>query len=307
LRGAADSSGDGRVTLSEAYQYAYVHTVSATAATEIGPQHPEFDVQLSGEGELVLAELGHPAAAVNLPEGFERALVTDLVRDQVIAELVPGAARQLAVMPGPYDVKMWRAGRAFTGRFQVAAGEVHAISWTDVKPVVELAAATKGDAPTVAQVHPEPQVTSGLELGLGLGVGDGVTDLGLALADVTLRGKGAQGSAITVAVGTGRAADYRETTALTLVGYRLGTDLGPVRAWIAGEAGAGIAVQSWDSGEVDASPIGAVAASVGAAIHLTGPVALTGEARLPLALTERDSKAAWVLLPFGWLGIAVGI
>ena len=306
LRGAADSSGDGRVTLSEAYQYAYVHTVSATAATEIGPQHPEFDVQLSGEGELVLAELGHPAAALALPEGFERALVTDLVRDQVIAELVPGAARQLAVVPGPYGVKMWRDGRAFTGRVQIAAGEVHPVAWTDVKQGTEIAAATKGDAPMSVAATPSA-TPNGLELGVGLGVGYGVTNVGLALADVTLRGATAQGSAVTIAVGTGRAADYRETTALALVGYRLGTDLGPVRAWIAGEAGAGVAVQGWDTGEVDASPIGAAAASLGAAVHITGPLALTAEAQLPVALTERDGKAAWVILPFGWLGLAVGI
>ena len=40
LRGAADTSGDGTVTLTEAYQYAYAHTIKTTGDTVIGPQHP---------------------------------------------------------------------------------------------------------------------------------------------------------------------------------------------------------------------------------------------------------------------------
>jgi uncharacterized caspase-like protein len=42
LRGAADRSGDGLVTLSEAYQYAFARTVAATAATTLGTQHPAY-------------------------------------------------------------------------------------------------------------------------------------------------------------------------------------------------------------------------------------------------------------------------
>jgi uncharacterized caspase-like protein len=62
LRGAADTSGDGIVTLNEAYQYAYAHTIKTTGETVIGPQHPAYDYRLSGQGELVLAELTKPTA-----------------------------------------------------------------------------------------------------------------------------------------------------------------------------------------------------------------------------------------------------
>ena len=40
LRGAADMTQDGMVTLSEAYQYAYKETLSHTEKTLSGPQHP---------------------------------------------------------------------------------------------------------------------------------------------------------------------------------------------------------------------------------------------------------------------------
>jgi hypothetical protein len=56
LRGAADTSGDGKITLAEAYQYAFERTVSATASMTIGTQHPGYDYRLPGRGDLVLSE-----------------------------------------------------------------------------------------------------------------------------------------------------------------------------------------------------------------------------------------------------------
>ncbi len=44
LRGAADRSGDGRVTLEEAYGYAYARTVESTFATRGGMQRPSYRV-----------------------------------------------------------------------------------------------------------------------------------------------------------------------------------------------------------------------------------------------------------------------
>src|SRR5262249_32776005 len=113
LRGAADSSGDGNVTLAEAYQYAFAHTVSATAGALIGPQHPAYDYRLSGQGELVLSTLSKPSASLTLPAEFDRVLVVQLVRDQVLAELPPGAAVRVAVPPGAYAVRAWRGGQSF--------------------------------------------------------------------------------------------------------------------------------------------------------------------------------------------------
>jgi hypothetical protein len=312
LRGAADSSGDGRVTLAEAYQYAFVHTVSATAATEIGPQHPEFDVRLSGEGELVLAELDHPAAALALPEGFQRALITDLVRDEVLAELVPGAARQVAVAPGPYGVKAWRDGRPYAGRFSVGAGEVRQVAWLELRPTGEALAARKGGPEVAASVEassaPEPP-SSHLELALGLGSGGGVAQgVGaLALADVGLRGVGPRGAQVSVQVGTGRGAGFRETTVLGLLGYRLGAELGPVRAFVAGELGAGGVIQADDAGAVRASPLGAAGPEIGGALHLVGPVSLVLEARLAIAVLSVDGSPQVELLPSGWLGLGVAL
>ncbi len=54
MLGGADRSGDGRVTLFEAYAYAYDRTVADTAESAAGAQHPTFSYDLAGNGDLVL-------------------------------------------------------------------------------------------------------------------------------------------------------------------------------------------------------------------------------------------------------------
>ncbi len=57
LLGGADRSGDGRVTLFEAYAYAYDRTVADTAESAAGAQHPTFSYDLAGNGDLVLTDV----------------------------------------------------------------------------------------------------------------------------------------------------------------------------------------------------------------------------------------------------------
>jgi hypothetical protein len=69
LRGSGDLSGDGRVTLSEAYQYAYNHTVSSTAGSSGGIQHPSYQFKIQGEGDIVLADLNVRSQGILLGQG----------------------------------------------------------------------------------------------------------------------------------------------------------------------------------------------------------------------------------------------
>jgi len=57
LRGAADHDQDRRVTLSEAYRFAYEETLAQTQDAGSGPQHATYDIRLSGAGELVMTDL----------------------------------------------------------------------------------------------------------------------------------------------------------------------------------------------------------------------------------------------------------
>ncbi|MDP6775537.1 MAG: caspase family protein, partial [Candidatus Latescibacteria bacterium] len=54
LRGAADFSGDGKVTLGEAYQHAFHETLAQTTDTRSSAQHPAYDINLAGTGDFVM-------------------------------------------------------------------------------------------------------------------------------------------------------------------------------------------------------------------------------------------------------------
>ncbi len=67
MRGAADADGDGQVTLAEAFRYTAAQTLSGTAGTVAGPQHPTYDFKMSGRGDVVLADLRRGEAHLKLP------------------------------------------------------------------------------------------------------------------------------------------------------------------------------------------------------------------------------------------------
>ena len=68
MRGDADRDHDGRVTLDEAYAYAYGRTVAATAATRAGAQHPTYAFDLKGAGDVVLTQPGDAFVVVEFPD-----------------------------------------------------------------------------------------------------------------------------------------------------------------------------------------------------------------------------------------------
>src|SRR5262249_46033755 len=67
LRGAGDSDGDGRVSLDEAYRYAYRRTLASTARTQVGQQHVMLETDLAGQGDLPVTYPTEARAQLELP------------------------------------------------------------------------------------------------------------------------------------------------------------------------------------------------------------------------------------------------
>lgn len=108
LRGDADRDRDGQVTLDEAYAYAYGRTVAATASTRAGAQHPTYDFDLKGRGDVVLTTPGGADVVVQFPGELEgRYFVVDLDRQLFVAELdkQKGGTSQIALPRGQYAIK----------------------------------------------------------------------------------------------------------------------------------------------------------------------------------------------------------
>jgi len=107
LLGGADATGDGRVTLSEAYAYAYARTVGSTASSAGGVQHPVFLYELGGAGDVVLADLAPVAGGLVFPADGEGLYVVLDRSGRAVAEVAkaPGAERRIALARGRYVLK----------------------------------------------------------------------------------------------------------------------------------------------------------------------------------------------------------
>jgi hypothetical protein len=108
LRGAADRDGDGRVTLFEAYSYTYDHTLAASTLASAGAQHPSHEIDLRGEGDLVLTRPGGRSSGLGLGARLSgRYVVTSTTTGELIAEVdkLEGRLVRLALDPGRYLVR----------------------------------------------------------------------------------------------------------------------------------------------------------------------------------------------------------
>jgi uncharacterized caspase-like protein len=107
LLGGADTSGDGRVTLAEAYAYAYARTVGSTASSAAGVQHPVFLYDLGGAGDVVLSDLSPVAGSLLLPAQAQGLYVVLDGAGRAVAEVAKaaGSERRIALAPGRYLVK----------------------------------------------------------------------------------------------------------------------------------------------------------------------------------------------------------
>lgn len=105
LRGAADQSRDGRITLNEAYQYAYTRTVARTSSSLGGAQHPMYRLRMAGHGEVVLASSPGVRSRVAVRVSRNgRLVLMDSQRRQMLAEAQTQRGHEvvLGVPPGRY-------------------------------------------------------------------------------------------------------------------------------------------------------------------------------------------------------------
>lgn len=260
LRGAADTSGDKLVTLSEAYKYAYDRTVSSTAMLSVGAQHPNYDFKLSGQGELVLASLLKPSALLVLPDA-DRTLVTDLNRDQVIVETL-GGAKEVALAPGQYGLRVFKGGQGWGGRVTLSDGSRQVVQMSSLSPIHSSVMVAQKGGPLVAQTIDRPRPDT-----VGLGVSFGGTGRILALPGtavgpkwqlrldlepltttfVNFAGGRVSGQLHLLALGEWSAdAAANEAGGQARVGYRVALDAWRFQFGLGVELGAGVLAQLYD-------------------------------------------------------------
>ncbi|MBN8216365.1 MAG: caspase family protein [Spirochaetes bacterium] len=106
LRGAADANRDGKVTLNESYDYAFRETLAGTEQSRGGPQHPGYDIQLSGTGDLVLTDTRSTSCTLAFPAELAGRVTVRGADGNLVAEFrkAAGRATSLGMEPGSYRI-----------------------------------------------------------------------------------------------------------------------------------------------------------------------------------------------------------
>ncbi|MGQ0508082.1 MAG: caspase family protein [Myxococcaceae bacterium] len=152
LRGGADLSGDGRVTLHEAYRFAFDQTLAQTQSTALGPQHPSYEMAVSGRGEVVLTDLRGTAAVLALPPTMEgRVFVRDGQGNLVVeVNKRPGLPLELGMEEGEYRVTQVRPASVRETTVRLVRDQRVSIDDSALKAVDPAKHAARGEAAVVA-------------------------------------------------------------------------------------------------------------------------------------------------------------
>lgn len=150
LRGAADVNRDRRITLNEAYRFAFDETLASTETTPGRAQHAAYDIQLVGTGDLVMTDLRETSALLDIaPTVGGRVYIRD-ARGALAAELYKGVGAGpvvIALEPGRYQVVVDDGQTLARASLEVRAGRKNELTRRDL--------ATIAGEPTTARGGPE--------------------------------------------------------------------------------------------------------------------------------------------------------
>ncbi len=106
LRGAGDVSGDKRVSLLEAYEYAFNHTVVQTRSTRGGSQHPNAQFKLDIEGDVILTDLSKGSGGFNFGSDLHGEFLVANSRAEIMGEFNKDGGNQsfMALPSGNYRI-----------------------------------------------------------------------------------------------------------------------------------------------------------------------------------------------------------
>jgi hypothetical protein len=163
MRGAADANHDQRVTLNEAYQFAYNETLRRTETSRAGAQHPAYDIQLAGTGDLVMTDLHASGSRLVLAREMSGRIYIRDADGRLVVELrkEPTYPVDLGLEPGSYRVVLDCDGRISEGTFELTVNGRVELSADQLKPVAGLISTRRGDEPAQLVPVASPFVANG--------------------------------------------------------------------------------------------------------------------------------------------------
>jgi hypothetical protein len=149
LYGRADSNDDGLITLEEAYRFAHFQTVTETQASSGGVQHPSYDLEVAGEGSVVLANLKSSGSALSISSASEGSyLVFDDDNRILLTEVsVAGPGEAVVLLPaGRYRVTKREDARLLSTDVSIVDGRVTSLKDGEMRETSIVGGGEKGTA-----------------------------------------------------------------------------------------------------------------------------------------------------------------
>ncbi|NLG18021.1 MAG: caspase family protein [Fibrobacter sp.] len=173
LRGSADFSADRKVTLNEAYQYAYRKTVETSALTSGEIQHPSYRFNISGQGDIMLTDLQNSSSGLIVEkECIGKFLVLSESYLDVYADFHKEDNRDvfISLPPGKYSVVNARGKDVGTYQFELNRNKTHQVLSSMFIPNTLTESRLKGGDfnPEESTEHPVPLTRFGWGPGFGL-------------------------------------------------------------------------------------------------------------------------------------------
>ncbi len=140
-------SQDKRVTLNEAYQYAFNETLKRTESTQAGPQHPSYSFKLAGSGDLVLTDLTVSTSLLLITAETAGRLFLRDAEGRLVAEInkIAGKEIRFGLEPGTYGVLFEQLdGSVLEGTVTVAVDRATVFSTASLRPTDKKITTRKG-------------------------------------------------------------------------------------------------------------------------------------------------------------------
>lgn len=173
LRGSADLSADRKITLNEAYQYAYRKTVETSALASGEIQHPVYRFSIQGQGDVLLTNLEKASGGILIENScIGKFLVLSENYLDVFADFYKAKTVEqfISLAPGRYTIVNARGRDVGTCHFSISKNRKKVIRKSDFEPVTLVQSRLKGFSSSEHQI--EEQTTGPLsKFSLGFGTG----------------------------------------------------------------------------------------------------------------------------------------
>ncbi|MGD9200708.1 MAG: caspase family protein, partial [Chitinispirillia bacterium] len=187
LRGSADISGDKKVTVTEAYNYAYRKTVETTALTGGDIQHPVYKFNIRGQGNIVLTDFVQKGTGILFDKSFSgKFLVLSDHYTNIYADFFKKPEQKevfISLNPGKYTAINISGNKTKLHHFQISEFQLYRVRKESfVKNVSPLNTAMKGqnhnneDAAETKDTEPLSKYSVGIGIGGAASLHNPVSD-----------------------------------------------------------------------------------------------------------------------------------